>query len=152
MLHSVSLEVEKETDLSTLSPSIELSEGASIDPGNDRVTDFNAPVVYTVTAEDGVSVQNWTVTVTSKEEAVNVNNAELTDRVRIYPNPAREFVQIEFSGKADISLFDITGRMAVTRKGVSENVSIPVAGLERGAYLIHVKWIDSHRVFRLLLE
>ncbi len=152
LLHSVSLEVEKETDLSTLIPSIELSEGASIDPGSGRVTDFSAPVEYTVTADDGVSVQNWTVTVTAREEAVNVFNSELDDGVRIYPNPAREFVQIEISGKADISLLDITGRIAVTLKDVSENASIPVAGLERGAYLVHVKWRDSHRVFRLLLE
>lgn len=152
LLHSVSLEVESKTDLSILTPSIELSAGASIDPGSDQITDFNAPVVYTVTAEDGVSVQNWTVTVTAREEAVSVFNADLPDGVRIYPNPAREFVQIEFSGKADISLFDISGRMAVTLKDVSAYVSIPVAGLERGVYLVHVKWIDSHLVFRLLLE
>ncbi len=151
-LHSVSLEVEKETDLSTLIPNIELSDGASCDPGSDRVTDFNSPVAYAVTAEDGVSIQNWTVTVTSREEAVNVYNAELPEGVKIYPNPAREFVQIEFSGKADISLFDITGRIKITLKDVTENVSIPLAGLERGSYLVHVKWIDSHRVFRLLLE
>jgi len=152
LLHSVSIEVEQETDLSTLIPSIDLSEGASIDPGSDQITDFNTPVVYTVTAEDGVSVQNWTVTVTSREEAVNVNNADVPGGVSIYPNPAREFVQIEFSGKADISLFDITGRIAITLKDVSEKVSIPVAGLERGTYLVHVKRIDSHQVFRLLLE
>ena len=151
-LHSVSIEVEKETNLSTLIPKIELSEGASIDPGSDRVTDFNSPVAYTVTAEDGVSIQIWTVTVSSREEAVDVYNTEIAVGVKIYPNPAREFVQIEFSGKADISLYDITGRNAITLKDVSENVSIPVGGLERGTYLVHVKWLDSHRVFRLLLE
>ena len=83
---------------------------------------------------------------------MDVHDAELPTEVKIYPNPAREFVQIEFSGRADISLFDITGRIAITLKDVTENVSIPVAGLERGSYLVHVKWIDSHRVFRLLLE
>ena len=86
---------------------------------------------------------------TSIERKVGVPAERLSPQ--IYPNPAREFVQIEFSGKADISLLDITGRIAVTLKDVSENVSIPVAGLERGAYLVHVKWIDSHLVFRLLL-
>ena len=151
LMRTVSIEVEPGTDLSTLIPTIELSQGASCDPGSGRTTDFNNPVEYTITAENGVSFQFWLVNVTSNE-AVDIKDNETPTGISIYPNPAREFVHIEFSGKADISLFDITGRVAITFKDVTENVRIPVSELNRGTYLVHLKWIDSQQVFRLLLE
>jgi len=152
LLHTVSIVVAEETDLSNLVPVIELSEGASIDPGRGIVTDFTAPVEYMVTAEDGVSSQIWTVTVTSDQEAVKVNHADVRSIIKIYPNPAKEFVNIELPEKGDIYLIDISGRVAISLTDVAEKVLIPVSDLERGMYLIHVKWSDSHQVFKLMLD
>lgn len=52
------------TEVTSLAPKIDISEGATIDPGSDVDADFSAPVVYQVTAEDGVTSRRWTVTVT----------------------------------------------------------------------------------------
>jgi predicted extracellular nuclease len=54
------------TDLSNLTPTITVSPLASIDPASGVAQDFNNPVNYTVTAEDGTQ-KVWTVTVTVQE-------------------------------------------------------------------------------------
>ncbi len=63
-LHTVVASVRYGTDLRSLVPSIAVSEGAIINPVSGVATDFSAPVIYTVTAADGISMQDWTVTIT----------------------------------------------------------------------------------------
>ena len=60
--HTVTLKMPFGTDLSNLTPTITLSEGATINK-KDQV-DFTSPVVYTVTAENGTTTQDWTATIT----------------------------------------------------------------------------------------
>lgn len=61
--HTIDIEVVCDTDLSALVPDIVISEGASVSPASGIAQDFSSSVIYTVTAEDGVTVQAWTVTV-----------------------------------------------------------------------------------------
>lgn len=68
--HTVTVEVAYGTDLTTLTPTIEVSAGATIAPASGAVTDFTNPVTYTVTAQDGTTTQDWTVTVTAFQPAV----------------------------------------------------------------------------------
>ena len=62
---TVSVEVNNGTDVTTLSPTITVSDDATISPLSGTPQDFTNAVVYTVTAEDG-STQDWTVTVTPR--------------------------------------------------------------------------------------
>ena len=59
--------VELGTDLTALTPLISISEGATIDPPSGVLTDFSEPVVYTVTSEDGETVNTYTVTVIERD-------------------------------------------------------------------------------------
>lgn len=59
---TVNIEVLYGTDATSLTPTITVSEGASISPNTGVTQDFTNPVVYTVTAEDG-TIKDWTVTV-----------------------------------------------------------------------------------------
>ncbi|MEQ9374251.1 MAG: DUF5018 domain-containing protein, partial [Imperialibacter sp.] len=61
--HTVAIGVPYGTDLTALTPTITVSEQATIDPTSETAVDFSSAVVYTVTAGDG-STQEWTVTVT----------------------------------------------------------------------------------------
>ncbi|GAA4272413.1 hypothetical protein GCM10022258_17070 [Aquimarina gracilis] len=61
--HTVVIEVELGTDLSGLTPTIALSDGASANPESGVAQDFTNTVNYTVTAEDGTTQQVWRVTV-----------------------------------------------------------------------------------------
>ncbi|MFY0687210.1 MAG: Ig-like domain-containing protein [Cyclobacteriaceae bacterium] len=96
--HTVDLEVAFGTDVTNLSPVIEVSSGASISPASGTSQDFSSSVEYTVTAEDGTE-QAWTVTVTvapprtgtdiltfeitgySDEAVINVTNHTVSYRV-----------------------------------------------------------------------
>ena len=62
--YTVNLTVPSGTDLTTLTPTIVVSDNATISPASDVAQDFTNPVTYTVTAQDG-STQNYTVTVTT---------------------------------------------------------------------------------------
>jgi len=61
---TVNAEVSFGTDVTALTPTIEVSPGATISPTSLDSQDFTNPVTYTVTAEDGTTKQIWTVTVT----------------------------------------------------------------------------------------
>jgi hypothetical protein len=62
--HTVSIEVDYTADITDLSPTITLSYGATVIPASGVSRDFTNPVPYTVTAEDGITIQEWVVTVT----------------------------------------------------------------------------------------
>ena len=64
--HTVTVEVAYTADVSNLTPTITLSYGATVIPLSGVARDFTNPVPYTVTAEDGVTHQEWTVTVTQE--------------------------------------------------------------------------------------
>ncbi|MFY0599432.1 MAG: VCBS repeat-containing protein [Cyclobacteriaceae bacterium] len=61
--HTVLVNMPFETNASALTPVIELPFGATINPESGVEANFTNTVVYTVTAEDGVTSQDWDVTV-----------------------------------------------------------------------------------------
>ncbi len=64
--HEVNIGVPNGTDISAVIPFIRVSDGATIAPTSLASQAFTTavPVVYTVTAEDGTTVQTWDVTIT----------------------------------------------------------------------------------------
>ena len=69
MAHTVMVNVPMGTVLDTAPTALTLSTGATVDPAADIQRDFSAPVVYTVTAENG-DAQAWTITVVSEADMV----------------------------------------------------------------------------------
>ena len=61
----VNLTVPSGTDVTNLTPTITVSDNATISPNSGVAQDFTNPVTYTVTAQDG-SMQDYTVTVTNQ--------------------------------------------------------------------------------------
>jgi hypothetical protein len=61
-LHTISVSVPYGTDVTALTPTIQISDGAQILPATTTARDFTSPILYTVSAEDGLS-QSYTVAV-----------------------------------------------------------------------------------------
>jgi len=61
--NKIKLYIPDTSDISNLSPIIEISEGASILPNIGDTLDFTNPVIYTVTAEDSTTKTTYTVTI-----------------------------------------------------------------------------------------
>jgi hypothetical protein len=51
------------TNLTSLAPTITISDGATVSPASGVAQNFTNPVTYTVTAQDGVTTQNYVATV-----------------------------------------------------------------------------------------
>lgn len=85
--HAVNIEVEYGTHLTDLVATFTLSEGAVAKVGDivqkSEITanDFTNPLIYTITAEDGLTVQDWIVTIiqinTTPILVMELGNAEL---------------------------------------------------------------------------
>ncbi|MDD2595737.1 MAG: PCMD domain-containing protein [Bacteroidales bacterium] len=61
----IELNVNSDVDLSSLTPVFSISEGAVITPASDIPQDFQQPVTYTVTSEDGNWQQIYTISVSN---------------------------------------------------------------------------------------
>jgi len=130
------------TNLAELVPSFSLSEGATASINNfvqvsgTTVVDFSAgPVTYKVTAEDGVTFQNWVVTV-SVENGVAADS-ELS--VSVYPNPASELVTIENAENANVIIYNIIGKEVFRSVSNSKVYTVSLNQLSKGTYLVAVQ-------------
>ena len=65
---SITAAVPAGTNVTALKAAVEIPAGASISPDPSAARDYTAPVSYTVTAADGVTTAEYTVTVTAEAE------------------------------------------------------------------------------------
>ena len=73
------------TDVTSLTPTIAVSERASVSPASGVTQDFSDPINYTVTAEDG-SQQIYTVTVVTAAEGTYIISADTVAHGTILPD------------------------------------------------------------------
>jgi hypothetical protein len=60
------------------------------------------------------------------------------ESVRVYPNPANEFIQLSNVYDASISITDMTGKVVLSQNKINENESINISNLVSGVYFISV--------------
>jgi hypothetical protein len=70
----------------------------------------------------------------------NVGQAEPGKGMRIYPNPARDYLVIESNRMiSEACLYDFLGRMVISNNGMEERVKqLPVSDLTPGIYILRV--------------
>ncbi len=150
--YTINIEVENGTDVTNLVSNFTLSTGASAKVGGvtqvsgTTVNDFSNPVIYTVTAQDGTTVQDWEVTVSVAPPPVlcddtwgytDVFSSTSTSATRrAVPVTASESGSIESiaiyhnggSGNMVLGVYSDASALPGTRLGVS--ASTPVSGSE----------------------
>jgi hypothetical protein len=143
---TIVIEVESETDLTNLIAAFTLSEGATVKIGDavqeSGVTpnDFSSLVIYTVTAEDGSTVQEWKVTV---DRVTNINDISVK-KFKVYPNPFSEYATVEFSNPKHsnhkMTLYNILGKKVLEMNNVtSDKIILKRGTLKSGIYLIELR-------------
>lgn len=87
---------------------------------------------------------------------IGFNDLIANEDVRIYPVPANQKINIELATEGDYaaSIFDLTGRqMESDNYSFRRVISIPVASLESGAYLVGIRKNEgSPSYFRIIVE
>lgn len=111
--------------------------------------------VYPFNIEGGAVVQvtvseqgNWDNTITGEyyfNESVSVAE-RLDERIRLFPNPADDFVYIDQAGKvAQFELYDLTGKQVVNKTTNGSN-EISVSHLPTGTYVARMFDLNGERL------
>ena len=66
-----------------------------------------------------------------------------TQAIGLYPNPAREQVSFMLESDAQVSVFDMTGRMVNTMECKAGQAQIGVSELENGVYFVNVRYANG---------
>ena len=61
----------------------------------------------------------------------------------VYPNPANNMVSFNLVNDAQVSIFDITGRMVSTMNMAAGQGQCQVGNLENGVYFLNVRYADG---------
>ncbi len=133
---TIEVEVTNGADITALTPTIELSAGATVSPESGVAQDFSASVNYTVTAEDGTE-QIWVVTVISVPSAPNLtfdaSQTSSSETSLTWNETANtESYSLEVSEANDFSSF-LTGYdpLTISEPSVTEEI---VSSLDAGSY------------------
>ena len=98
--------------------------------------------VFLAPTNDGRNDTIWTYSVVFRSEFINKVDENSAKQVKSYPNPTREFLNLEFSDSetGNIQIFDLTGRNVKTLKVESTNqLQIDVHDLTVGMYFLQFK-------------
>jgi hypothetical protein len=81
-----------------------------------------------------------------------LGNENISQKLRLFPNPARDFLQVEFTksiaGPVKLELFDLTGRKALENSFQSnsnglQRETINIGSLKKGVYILRVHYGDN---------
>ena len=70
-------------------------------------------------------------------------NENAVNAVNVYPNPAREQVSFNIENDAQVSVYDMTGRMVSTTDCMAGEAQINVSELVNGVYFVNFRFADG---------
>ncbi|MGJ8549178.1 T9SS type A sorting domain-containing protein [Winogradskyella wichelsiae] len=121
----------------------------SIDPayarydsfGNAINDPFSTPFYSSGFDLDGIGVIN--------QQSLSINDEEYS-AISIYPNPASNELHINSTEKVDVSIYDILGKMMISKE-VNSNNAIQISELKSGIYLVRIALngkVSQHRLIK----
>lgn len=108
---------------------------------------FYNPVVYSIRAEDSVTVKNWTVVVNGYNDILISETAP----VLLYPNPCNEYCFIFSDTHYEMDVFDVNGTLVFNKKVKPDVNRIETACLSSGTYLIRLSDDNEVRFLKLFV-
>ena len=81
-----------------------------------------------------------------------IAECQKASRIKIHPNPARDYFQVEWEGgaSAELQLFDLTGRMVLSQSISPECNRVNVSGLNTGMYVGRMVAGGDVRAFKVI--
>ena len=68
---------------------------------------------------------------------------QMATTVSVYPNPAQEMVSFQLESDAEVSVFDMTGRMVGLMNLTAGEAHYQVANLDNGVYFLNIRYADG---------
>lgn len=89
---------------------------------------------------------------------IGINESLLVDQVIVYPNPAKDFIQltlpssgINASSQVEYTVYSVSGEM-VLKGNLSSDRIINVGSLDNGLYLVKILMGDTEKISKLIIE
>ena len=101
---------------------------------------FYIAFVYESTDEEAAAWQVDDVKVIARNPLSVSENAQA---ISLYPNPAREQVSFMLESDAQVSVFDMTGRMVNEMNMAAGNAQLNVSELESGVYFVNIRYANG---------
>jgi hypothetical protein len=94
------------------------------------------------------------VTQTMKVDVSSIVGIEELEgqQVSIYPNPATDYVQVLSSGKGDVNIYDITGKLVMTSRINNPTEVLDISKLAKGVYVLKTSTSDKVFTKKLVIE
>lgn len=143
--HTIFLDAVGVSSTTVLRPKLTLSKGATSVPADGEEISFTDPVIFTVTAEDGVTVQEWVVSVAFREEPVLALD-EADTAIILYPNPAVDEVFLPahlVDQISNVEILSINGGKVLDYQIDAGVDRLDVSALRSGLYIINISTNDQ---------
>jgi Leucine-rich repeat (LRR) protein len=136
------------TDITALATTLSVSKGAVANKESGATLNFLTPQTIVVTSETGTT-KTWTATVTY---AVDVDEVR-TKYLRVYPNPAKEFLTITglLNGEI-IQIVDLKGNVLMQHFATSEATKLNIGAMQKGFYILALKNGTTTRSTKLVID
>lgn len=116
-----------------------LVTGNTVTNKADIYFDYNAPVITNIAS--------------TTFQTLNVGENQIDNTVKIYPNPASDFVQIEANSSIkSIQLFDAQGRVLTTKIPDNIQANMDISTYQNGIYFLKVKTETGIKVEKIVKE
>jgi len=108
--------------------------------------------------EGGTGTYLLTMTITRTQNSVGIEETEFSDLLKVYPNPAKEFVTIDLNQVTEkanlITLFNIQGQLVSSVNiSNSENIlQLPLQNFSEGIYFIQVHTSQSILTKKIIIK
>jgi hypothetical protein len=73
-------------------------------------------------------------------------------QVSVYPNPASEYVMVLSSGKGLIEIFDMTGKLQLSKNITETNQYVNISGLSKGVYYLKTSNAENSFTKKLVVQ
>ncbi len=77
---------------------------------------------------------------------------DLTERIKVYPNPSNRFITISAKELYDIEIIDLTGKVLVRTLMQDNTITMDTNGLERGIYIVLLENSEGSVVKKFIKE
>ncbi len=120
----------------TVSPGVREVKVEGIDQVSGQTpNNFYAPVVYSIMAEDSVTIKNWKVTVNGYNDIIEISGRD----VFVFPNPCSEFLEICSGGNDEVELYNNLGRTIFSSLKMEPCMRVNIKNYPKGMYFLKIR-------------
>ncbi len=106
-----------------------------------------------------VSITDYSCTISDStlvlfKDCTGMDNPELNNSLKIYPNPASNYVSIELNSQATVEklrLIDTEGRMIIEKKD-GDLSKMDISSIAKGVYYLQIKTSEGTKIKKLLIH